>query len=119
MPNLKRPIKVRLLKEAEDYVLAQNEKVQRKLLLAFDKIEAGYKGDWFEKMKGTDGIYEIRQSDHEKFYRVFAFWDSDKFETLIIATHGFDKKSNKTPRKEIKKAEQIKKKYFDAKTKRK
>ena len=34
---------------------------------------------------------------------------------MIIATHGFDKKSNKTPQKEIKKAEQIKKNYFNSK----
>ena len=49
--NLKKPIKVRLLKEAEDYFLAQNEKVQKKFLLAFEKTEAGSKGAWFEKLK--------------------------------------------------------------------
>ena len=118
MSNLKKPIKVRLLKEAEDYFLAQNEKVQRKFLLAFDKTEARSKGKWFEKLKGSDGIYEFRQSDHQKFYRVFAFWDSEERETLIIATHGFDKKSNKTPLKEIKKDEKIKNKYFEAKNKK-
>ena len=117
--NLKKPIKVRLLKEASDYFYEQNEKVQKKFLLAFDKTETGHKGDWFEKLKNTDGIYEFRQSDHQKFYRVFAFWDSDEKETLIVGTHGVDKKSNKTPPKEIKKAEQIKKKYFETKKKRK
>lgn len=45
MSNLKKPIKVRLLKEAEEYFLAQNEKIQAKFLLAFDKVEAGHKGD--------------------------------------------------------------------------
>lgn len=106
-----------LLKEAEEYFLGQTEKVQAKLLLAFDKVEAGHKGDWFEKLKGTEGIFEFRQSDHQKFYRVFAFWDSEEENTLIIGTHGIDKKSNKTPSEEIKKAEQIKKKYFkDKKT---
>ena len=116
--NLKKPIKVRLLKEAEEYFLSQNEKVQKKLLLAFEKAEAGIKGDWFEKLKSSDGIYEFRQSDHQKFYRLFAFWDSEKEETLIVGTHGIDKKSNKTPTKEIRKAEQIKKKYFEAKNKK-
>jgi len=115
MSKLKKPIKVRLLKEAEEYFLAQNEKIQAKFLLAFDKVEAGHKGVWFEKLKGTDGIFEFRQSDYQKFYRVFAFWNSEEQNTLIIATHGFDKKSNKTPQKEIKKAEQIKKKYFNSK----
>lgn len=113
--NLKKPIKVRFLKEAEMYFLAQNEKIQRKFLVSFEKTEAGSKGNWFEKLKNTDGIYEFRQSDHQKFYRIFAFWDSEEKETLIIATHGIDKKCNKTPAKEIKKAEQIKKNYFEAK----
>jgi len=52
--NLKKPIKVRLLKEASDYFFSQNEKVRRKLFLAFDKTESGYKGDWFKKLKNTD-----------------------------------------------------------------
>ncbi len=115
--NLKRPIQVKFLKEAETYFLSQNEKVQQKFLLAFEKTETGLKGSWFEKLKNTDGIYEFRQSDHQKFYRIFAFWDSEEKKTLIIATHGTDKKSNKTPRKEIKKAEQIRKKYFQVKGK--
>ena len=115
MSNLNKPIKVRLLKETEAYILEQNEKIQKKFLLAFDKTQAGNKGNWFEKMKGSDGIYEFRQSDHQKFYRVFAFWESEEKETLIIGTHGIDKKSNKTPPKEIRKAEQIKKKYFETK----
>jgi phage-related protein len=119
MPNLNKPIRVRLLQEAEEYILKQNEKIQQKFLLAFDKTQAGYKGTWFEKLKGSDGIYEFRQSDHQKFYRVFAFWDSEDHETLVIGTHGFDKKSNKTPLKEIRKAEQIKKRYFESKNKKK
>lgn len=117
MSSFKKPIKVRLLKRAEDYILKCNEKIQKKFLMAFDKTQAGHKGNWFKKLKGSDGIYEFRQSDHQKFYRVFAFWDSEEHETLIIGTHGIDKKSNKTPPKEIKKAEQLKKEYFETKMK--
>jgi phage-related protein len=113
--KFKKPVKVRFLKEVEEYFLAQNEKVQKKFLISFEKTETGIKGIWFQKLKNTDGIYEFRQSDHQKFYRIFAFWDSKAKETLIIATHGIDKKSNKTPKKELKKAEQVKKKYFEAK----
>ena len=42
---------------------------------------------------------------------MFAFWDKDK-ETLVIATHGIIKKTQKTPSKEIAKAEAIRKEYF-------
>ena len=119
MSKLKRRIEVRLLKEAEDYFFDQSDKVQEKFLKIFEKTEIGIKGDWFEKLKNSDGIFEFRHSDHQKFYRIFAFWDSKEKTTLIIATHGIDKKSNKTPLKEIKKAEQIKTSYFEFKNKKK
>lgn len=85
----------------------------------FEKTEMGIKGDWFEKLKSSAGIFEFRYSDHQKFYRMFAFWDSEEETTLIIGTHGFDKKTNKTPLKEIKKAELIKLSYFEFKNKKK
>lgn len=40
------------------------------------------------------------------------FFDKDQ---LIILENGFQKKTQKTPKKEIKKAEKIKKEYFDEK----
>ena len=70
-------------------------------------------GDWFEKIKSTNDIFEFRVKDSNKFFRLFAFWDSmgDK-ETLIVCTHGMIKKTNKTPKRDIEKAEMIKEKYF-------
>lgn len=49
-------------------------------------------------------------------YRLLAFWDTET-ETLVIATHGFTKKSQKTPPKEIAKAQEIRKEYFNSKNK--
>lgn len=47
---------------------------------------------------------------------MLAFWDkNDKVNTLVIATHGFIKKTQKTPLKEISKAEEIRKEYFNSK----
>ncbi len=45
---------------------------------------------------------------------MLAFWDTEN-ETLVIVTHGFIKKKQKTPKKEIAKAEQIRKLYFQNK----
>ena len=45
-----------------------------------------------------------------------AFWDTEE-ETLVIATHGIVKKTQKTPLKEITKAEEIRKEYFNNKNK--
>lgn len=47
-------------------------------------------------------------------YRLFAFWDTDG-DTLVIATHGIIKKTQKTPKKEITKAETIRRRYFELK----
>ena len=46
-------------------------------------------------------------------YRLFAFWDTQT-DTLVIATHGIIKKTQKTPKKEIAKAERIRQEYFNA-----
>ena len=46
-------------------------------------------------------------------YRLFAFWDNRQpTATLIVCTHGLDKKTPKTPPQEITKAERIKQEYF-------
>ncbi|WP_262712673.1 type II toxin-antitoxin system RelE/ParE family toxin [Arachidicoccus ginsenosidivorans] len=35
-------------------------------------------------------------------YRLLAFWDKDEMEqTLVIATHGINKKTKKTPKKKL------------------
>jgi phage-related protein len=47
-----------------------------------------------------------------------AFWDkTNKTDTLVIATHGIVKKTNKMPAKEIDKADKIRKAYFNNKMK--
>jgi len=47
---------------------------------------------------------------------IFAFWDTQT-DTLVIATHGIIKKTQKTPKKEIAKAERIRQEYSNAKKK--
>ena len=51
----------------------------------------------------------------EKFKVVY----SQEADVLVIATHGFTKKTQKTPGKEIAKAERIRKEYFTIKKSRK
>lgn len=44
--------------------------------------------------------------------RIMSFWDSDR---MIICSHGFMKKSQKTPRRELERAKLAKEEYFKAK----
>ncbi len=119
MFQLVKPLKVILMPEAEEYLSKVELKIQFKILNSIQKTEAGFKGEWFTKLKETNGIYEFRERDSKYFYRILAFWDSENDrETLILATHGFDKKTNKTPKSEIKRAESIKEAYFLNKNKR-
>jgi phage-related protein len=111
-----KPIEVIFMKQAEDFVDELEEKSRRKLFQAIRKTKAREIGQWFKKLKGTDGIYEFRFDDRGKFYRLFAFWDNENnIETLVVGTHGIAKKTNKTPNEEIKKAERIKREYFEEK----
>jgi len=63
-------------------------------------------------MEGTKGIYEVRVEVGSDIYRVFSFFDKGQ---LVILVNGFQKKSQKTPKKEIELAEKLKKQYFDEK----
>jgi len=67
---------------------------------------------YFKYLAGTDGIWEIRVSSGGNIFRVFCFFDRGY---IIILLHGFQKKTQKTPRMEIKKAEMLKKKYYENK----
>lgn len=65
---------------------------------------------FLKHMTGSSGIYEIRVEVGSDIFRVFSFFDKGN---LIILVNGFQKKTNKTPRQELKIAELLKKQYFD------
>jgi len=73
--------------------------------------------DLFKKLEGTE-IWEFRTLYNGIKYRLLAFWDTEE-NTLVIATHGFVKKTQKTPLKEIAKAEAMRKEYFNDKKNKK
>jgi len=57
---------------------------------------------------------------NNKTYRLFAFWDNaEEQSVLVVATHGILKKTQKTPPKEIEKAEEIRKQYMNNKNNKK
>lgn len=70
----------------------------------------------FKKLE--DDIWEFRTVYAGLQYRILAFWDkTDNKETLVLASHGFIKKVDKVPKKEIEKAKVIRKHYFEQKMK--
>lgn len=103
------------LSEAYDFVESLDEKTRTKIYYNARKIQVVNDPELFKKL--NEFIWEFRTKYNKNYYRLLAFWDkTEKEDTLVLATHGFIKKTNKTPKTEIKKAEEIRKEYFELKT---
>ena len=112
---MEKQIEIVFLKQAENFIDEIEEPVRKKFFISMRKTKDRIFGDWFKKMTDTNDLFEFRVENKGKFYRLFAFWDSrDEKQTLVVCTHGLIKKTNKTPKSEIKKAEEIKDKYFES-----
>jgi len=92
----------------------QNDKVKRKILWTLrvvtelDQIPEIY----LKHIKNSSGLYEIRVQVGSNIFRIFCFFDIDN---LVVIGHGFQKKTQKTPKQQIERAEQIKKEYYESK----
>lgn len=102
-----------LTDEAQDFIESLPEAVSYKIYYNIKRVVGGERNkELFKKLENSE-IWEFRTLYNKTAYRLFAFWDKDE-ETLVIATHGIIKKTQKTPSKEIAKAEAIRKEYFKA-----
>lgn len=103
--------KLVLTDEARNFIEGLPEAVSYKIYYNIKRVAGGERNkELFKKLENSE-IWEFRTLYNKTAYRLFAFWDKDK-ETLVIATHGIIKKTQKTPSKEIAKAEAIRKEYF-------
>ncbi len=80
-----------------------------KLISTIDRVPVKY----FKHIEASTGLYEIRVEYGNNIYRVFSFFDKGQ---LVILINGFQKKTERTPMKEIDKAEKLKKQYYDEKS---
>jgi phage-related protein len=76
-----------------------------KIISELDKLPANY----FKKFKSSEDIWECRIIFSSNIYRLLCFLENG---SVIIVTHGFIKKTQKTPQEEIRKAEGYKKEYL-------
>ena len=102
------------LKEAREFLIDLDLKSRDKIIFNIDKAKIKNDKELFKKLK--DDIWEFRTLYNKTYYRIFAFWDKeDSQETLVFATHGIIKKTDKIPEKEIEKAKQVRLNYFELK----
>jgi putative addiction module killer protein len=59
-----------------------------------------------------DGVYELRAEYESNSYRIFFIFDGSN---IVVLFNGFQKKTQKTPESEIKKAIQLKEEYYGSK----
>lgn len=99
-----------------DFYNSQTNKVQYKIDFSIGLVRNMkiVPNTYFDHMTGTDGLWEIKAKLGSNIFRVFCCFDEGN---LVILLNGFQKKAQKTPRKEIKKAERLKNEYFNGKTK--
>ena len=96
--------------QAKKFLLTLDKDAQEKILEDLKKARDSNDVSVFKKLNKT--IWEFRSRWKKIEYRFLAFW-SPHTNSLVIATHGFVKKTQKTPIQEIKKAEQIRKMYLN------
>jgi len=88
----------------QDFLDSLSAKAARKatwvlrLLEDLDTVPSAY----FKKLMGTEEIWECRIVFGSNAYRIFCFFAGN---SVVVLTHGFVKKSQKTPKGEIEKAQ--------------
>ena len=90
---------------------AQDEKVREKIGYVLDlvRFERQVPKKFFKYLENTDGIYEVRVITTFKSIRILCFFDDGN---LVVLVNCFVKKTQKTPKMEIKLAEKLKKEYL-------
>jgi len=93
-----------------DFFRNQKQKVRDKITWTLKLIETLHHipTEYLKHIEGTNGLYEIRVKSGSDIFRIFCFFDDGK---LIVLANGFQKKSQKTPKSEIEKANKIKMQY--------
>ena len=87
----------------EDFLIRQPRKVQDKIFKIIEAIETLERipSNYLKYINDSGGLYEARIQLASNIWRVFCFFDNDR---LIILLTGFQKKTQKTPKNEIRRA---------------
>lgn len=106
---------VTYMEEALVFLESLPDKVKDKIAYNISKSRYFMDKELFKKL--NDDIWEFRTIYQGSKYRLLAFWDKDTG-NLVIATHGFVKKTQKTPDSEIARADALRKTYYNEKKKK-
>ena len=112
--NDTKKFKVIISEEVDKFLEDISPKAKAKIFYNINLVAAGIiDKEIFKKLEGTD-LWEFRTLFAGTAYRLLSFFDTDE-QALIITTHGFIKKTQKTPKREIDRANSIRTDYFNQK----
>ena len=110
--------RIEFLEDVKTFLDQLDFKAREKIIYNIWKARIKNDKELFKKIQ--DDIWEFRTYYNKTYYRLFAFWDrTDSFDTIVISTHGFVKKTDKIPKREIEKAERFRIIYFNEKNQKK
>lgn len=100
----------------QEFYLSVDDSVKEKIGYVFRLIKTVERVSekFLKHIEGTDGLFEIRIEATSNIYRIFCCFDKGN---LVVLFNAFQKKTQKTPHREIELAEQLKAEYFTAKRK--
>ncbi len=99
----------------EEFLLKQPQKVHDKIFKIIEAIETLERvpSNYLKSIEGVTGLFEARIQLASNIWRVFCFFDNDR---LVILLNGFQKKTQKTPKKEIERAIRLMAQYHQEKS---
>jgi phage-related protein len=100
-----------------EFYLELNEDVQEKIDYVFMVIRTvqNVPKKFLDHITGYKGLFEIRIEFESNIYRIFCCFDKGN---LVVLFNGFQKKTDKTPKKEIELAVKLMNEYFNSKNKK-
>ncbi|MDQ3142694.1 MAG: type II toxin-antitoxin system RelE/ParE family toxin [Bacteroidota bacterium] len=98
----------------QDFFDTQSKNVKAKIVWTFDLVEDLQRvpETYLKHIENSNGLYEIRVQLGRNIFRIFCFFDQGQ---LVVLANGFQKKTQKTPKKEIEMALKIKEEYENEK----
>ena len=98
----------------EEFFKKQSRKVQDKIIKVLDILETVERVPitYLKYIEGTNGLFEVRVQLGSDIFRILCCFDGNR---LVVLFSGFQKKTQKTPSKEIDRAVRIMNEYFNYK----
>ena len=98
----------------DDFFKKQSRKVQDKIIKILDILETVERLPitYLKYIEGTNGLFEVRVQLGSDIFRIFCCFDGNR---LVVLFSGFQKKTQKTPTKEIERALRIMDEYYNEK----